>query len=122
MQMIKHPVRLTLGCDRDMMLVLRMTAVGVLAQACLGLDRADEIKLAVDEAAKPFMAAAEQLMVEFCCKDDGLHIVIGAADRAPITPDPTEWMVLLCVLESMGCTVNVIGGENPCALELICRD
>ena len=121
MQMIKHPVRLTLGCDRDMMLVLRMTTVGVLAQAAFGLDRADEIKLAVDEAAKPFMTVADALCVEFSYVEDGLHITIGAENGAAITPDPTEWMVLLCVLESMGCTVNVIGGENPRALELICR-
>ena len=121
MQMIKHPVRLTLGCDRDMMLVLRMTTVGVLAQASFGLDRADEIKLAVDEAAKPFMSVAESITAEFVYVQDGLHITIGATDRTPIAPDPTEWMVLLCVLESMGCSVNVIGEENPCALELICR-
>ena len=29
-------------------------------------------------------------------------------------------VVLLCVLESMGCEVKVWGGENPHALELIC--
>lgn len=121
MQKIKQPVRLTLGCDNDMMLVLRMTTMGVLAQASFGLDRADEIKLAVDEAAKQFMSAAEMLMVEYTFLPDGLKITVGAENRAPIMPNPDEWMVLLCVLESMGCSVNVVGGDAPCALELICH-
>lgn len=120
MQKIKQPVRLTFGCDNDMLLVLRMTTVGVLAQAAFGLDRADEIKLAVDEAAKQFMCA-EALQVEFCFLTDGLRITVGAADGKAICPNPDEWMVLLCVLESMGCTVNAVGGDAPCALELICH-
>lgn len=121
MQKIKQPVRLTLGCDNDMMLVLRMTTVGVLAQSSFGLDRADEIKLAVDEAAKQFMAASDMLMVEYDFLPDGLKITLGAQNRAPITPNPDEWMVLQCVLESMGCEVNAVGGDAPCALELICH-
>lgn len=121
MQKIKQPVRLTIGCDNDMLLVLRMTTVGVLAQAAFGLDRADEIKLAVDEAAKQFMAAADALTVEYRFLPDGLCISVGAADRSAITPNPDEWMVLLCVLESMGCSVNVVGEGAPSALELICH-
>lgn len=121
MQMSKQPVRLTFGGDSDMMLVLRMTTVGVLAQTRFGLDRVDEIKLAVDEAAKPFISASELIDVEYAFVGDDLHITIGAQDGKPLSPDPAEWMVLLCVLESMNCAVNVLGGEAPYALELICR-
>ena len=121
--MENRQVRLTFSCDNDMMLVLRMTTVGVLAQAAFGLDRADEIKLAVDEAAKQFMALAgtQRLMAEYTMQPDGLHIVIGTENRAPVSPDPDEWMVLTCVLESMGCQVKVWGEQAPCALELICN-
>lgn len=115
-------VKLTFECDNCMMLVLRMTTVGVLTQASMALDRVDEIKLAVDEAAKQFIASAGQrtLMAEYSTEDDGLHIVIGTEDGSSIAPNADEWMVLLCVLESMGCEVKVWGGENPHALELIC--
>ena len=115
-------VKLTFECDNCMMLVLRMTTVGVLTQASMALDRVDEIKLAVDEAAKQFLAAAgaRKLMAEYTAAEDGLHIVIGTVDGSPIAPNADEWMVLLCVLESMGCEVKVWGGENPHALELIC--
>lgn len=120
--MSNRQVKLTFGCDNCMMLVLRMTTVGVLAQASMALDRVDEIKLAVDEAAKQFISAAggKTLMAEYTMGGDALHIVIGTEDGSPIAPNADEWMVLLCVLESMGCEVNVWGGENPHALELIC--
>ena len=95
-------VKLTFECDNCMMLVLRMTTVGVLTQASMALDRVDEIKLAVDEAAKQFLAAAgaRKLMAEYTAAEDGLHIVIGTEDGSPIAPNADEWMVLLCVLES----------------------
>lgn len=120
--MSNRQVKLTFGSDNSMMLVLRMTTVGVLAQASMALDRVDEIKLAVDEAAKQFISAADgkTLMAEYTMDGDGLHIVIGTEDGSSIAPNADEWMVLLCVLESMGCEVNVWGGENPHALELIC--
>lgn len=117
-------IQLTFPAVDSAMLVLRMTTVGVLAQAGLALDEADGVKLAVDEAAKQFMACAREkrLSVSYAAEADGLHITIGLADGTAIAPDPEEWMVLLCVLESMVCTVNVLGGENaPHALELICR-
>lgn len=116
-------IQLMLPALDSAMLVLRMTTVGVLAQAGLALDEADGIKLAVDEAAKQFIACAkeERLSVSYASEADGLHITIGFADGAAISPDPEEWMVLLCVLKSMVCAVNVLGGDAPRALELVCR-
>lgn len=121
--MDNRQVKLTFSADNSMMLVLRMTTVGVLAQASFDLDRADEIKLAVDEAAKQFIALAgdRTLKAEYAAQPDGLHIVIGTEDQSTISPDPDEWMVLTCVLESMGCHVEAWGGESPYALELICN-
>lgn len=118
-------IQLTFPASDSAMLVLRMTTVGVLAQAGMALDEADGIKLAVDEAAKQFMTCAREkrLSVSYDALEEGLRITIGMADGVAIAPDPDEWMVLLCVLESMVCTVNVLGGEDaPYALELICRD
>lgn len=122
--MEERKVKLTFSCDDGMMLVLRMTTVGVLAQAAFGLDRADEIKLAVDEAAKQFVAAAagtKTLTAEYIGSESGLRIVIGTEDHSTIAPNPDEWLVLTCVLESMGCEVNTLGGDAPYALELICH-
>lgn len=117
-------IQLTFPASDSAMLVLRMTTVGVLAQVGLALDVVDGIKLAVDEAARQFVTCAreKQLSASFAQAEDGLHIIIGVADGTAIAPDPEEWMVLLCVLESMVCTVNVLGAEDaPHALELICR-
>lgn len=121
--MENRQVKLTFGADNGMMLVLRMTTVGVLAQAAFGLDRTDEIKLAVDEAAKQFIALANGrlLKAEYILKADGLRIVIGTEDQSAIFPNPDEWMVLNCVLESMGCEVKAWGDDSPYALELICH-
>lgn len=121
--MENRQVKLTFGADNGMMLVLRMTTVGVLAQAAFGLDRTDEIKLAVDEAAKQFIALANGrlLKAEYILQADGLRIVIGTEDQSAISPNPDEWMVLNCVLESMGCEVKAWGDDSPYALELICH-
>lgn len=117
-------IQLKFPAAEPSLLVLRMTTVGVLAQAGMPLEAADQIKLAVDEAARQFIACAREecLLATFAPEADGLHIRIGTTGGTAIAPDPEEWMVLLCVLESMGCRVNVQGGEGlPEAVELICR-
>lgn len=45
-----EPIVLDLPADRDLMLVIRLTAAGVIARAGVTIDRMDEIKMAVEEA------------------------------------------------------------------------
>ena len=100
--MLKEAVELRLPAQRSMMLVIRLTTAGVIARAGLGVDRMDDVKMAVEEACSclmdnsagllclTFRDAGEKLLIQARCED-------GAA--RPAAAD--EMAVVQCILEAL---------------------
>lgn len=82
------PIELTLPADPNLMLVVRLTAAGVIARAGATVDRLDELKMAVEEACLCLMeqrCAPERLSLRFECREGRLSICATAMD-APARP------------------------------------
>ena len=121
-------VELKLPAQRSMMLVIRLTTAGVIARAGLGVDRMDDVKMAVEEACACLMGdgAPGTLKLRFAEADGQLWINVCADDgcAAPIA-NPDELQVEKCILEALvdGATLHVMdsmvrGVELRVALEV----
>ncbi len=99
--MQNRTVELSVPAHRDMMLVLRLTTAGVVARAGLGVDRINDVKMAVEEACALIIetARADMLRLTFATDADALTICIcgGACECA----DEDEMQVVRCILESL---------------------
>ena len=99
--MQNRTVELSVPAHRDMMLVLRLTTAGVVARAGLGVDRINDVKMAVEEACALIIetARADVLRLTFAIDADALNICIcgGACECA----DEDETQVVRCILESL---------------------
>lgn len=103
--MLKQPVELKLPAERGMMLVLRLTTAGVVARAGLGVDRMDDVKMAVEEACNCIIGddhAAETLRLSFSNDEKDLRIRICADNGcASAAAAEDEMSVVRCILESL---------------------
>ena len=106
--MDSRTVELSVSADKDMMLVIRMTAAGALSRAGLTIDDIEDMKLAVDEACLSLMAQPvryERLSATFSLAPSGVRLRVAglspregdAARQNPAEDDE----VLRCVLEAM---------------------
>ena len=107
-------VELKLPAQRGMMLVIRLTTAGVIARAGLGVDRVDDVKMAVEEACACLMGdgATGTLRLRFAEADGQLLINVCADDGcAAPQADPDELRVEKCILEALvdGATLHVTG-------------
>ena len=101
--MQNRTVELSVPAHRDMMLVLRLTTAGVVARAGLGVDRINDVKMAVEEACALIIetARADMLRLTFATDADALTICIcGGACEYECT-DEDEMQVVRCILESL---------------------
>ena len=121
--MLKQPIELKLPAERNMMLVLRLTTAGVVARAGLGVDRMDDVKMAVEEACNCIIGddnAAETLRLTFANDNQQLVIRICADDGcAAAKAENDELSVIRCILESLVDGVDVcMNGNAIGAIEL----
>ena len=103
--MLKQPIELKLPAERNMMLVLRLTTAGVVARAGLGVDRMDDVKMAVEEACTCIIGddnAAETLRLTFATNEEHLVIRICADNGCSAAKaQEDELSVIRCILESL---------------------
>lgn len=121
--MLKQPIELKLPAERNMMLVLRLTTAGVVARAGLGVDRMDDVKMAVEEACNCIIgddSAAETLRLTFCNDEQNLVIRICADDGcAAARAEEDELSVIRCILESLVDSVDIrVKDEKLSGVEL----
>lgn len=79
-----NSIELILPADRNLMLVIRLTAAGVIARAGITVDRMDELKMAVEEACSCLLEQnhpPERLHLKFVCVDDRLEINVAGLDE-----------------------------------------
>lgn len=117
--MLKQPVELKLPAERNMMLILRLTTSGVVARAGLGVDRMDDVKMAVEEACNCLIgddSTAETLRLTFTNDDKNLMIRICADDGcAAAAAEEDEMGVVRCILESLVDGVDIRTRNNRIA-------
>ena len=101
-----RPIELTLPANQDLMLVIRLTAAGVIARAGVTVDRMDALKMAVEEACGCLMDQQNpprMLRLRFACERDSLLIRADALDceaqRGEATENELE--VMRCILEAL---------------------
>ena len=121
--MLKQPVELKLPAERNMMLVLRLTTAGVVARAGLGVDRMDDVKMAVEEACNCILGEdnpAQTLRLRFFTDDKNLTIRICADDGcAAAAAQDDEMSVVRCILESLVDGVDIhVKDEKLSGVEL----
>ena len=103
---LKAPVELSVAADRGMMLVIRLTAAGVIARAGLTIDAMDSLKMATEEACSCLIAQEnppERLAVRFACEDNDLviRVIAGADEDVQGNVDETELEIVRCILASL---------------------
>jgi len=99
--------------------VLRSVTAVVAGHTTLGIDRVDDLRLAVSEAAGRLIRASEQrgtLRASFAERDGGLHLQItlrdGAAPQWPpaATADPLSWIVIDTLTDA---AEESLDGDDP---------
>ena len=104
--LLRAPVELTLPADRDLMLVVRLTAAGVAARAGVTVDRMDEIKMAIEEACGCMIEQANppaRLRLRFCVEAGRLAVSAEGLDAAIESGDTgeAELDVMRCILDAL---------------------
>jgi anti-sigma regulatory factor (Ser/Thr protein kinase) len=122
-------VDLLVEAQKDMMLIVRMTTLGVLARAGLTLDDMDDMKMAVDEAFCSLIeqsAGYEQIALHYEYDSDKACVRLsgqGGCRASANEYDCREDEILRCVLESMadevlikklGCSTTQIELKKRC--------
>ena len=97
------PVVLNLPADQNLMLVIRLTAAGVIARAGATVDRMDDMKMAVEEACGCLMEQVNpprRLELRFTVREGRLAIRAEAleagAETGDLTPENLE--IMRCIL------------------------
>ena len=102
----QQPIELILPADANLMLVIRLTAAGVIARAGITVDRMDTLKMAVEEACGCLIEQRNppsRIHLRFSCADGSLLIHAEALDAASPAGETTEneLEVMRCILESL---------------------
>lgn len=100
------PIVLNLPADRNLMLVVRLTAAGVIAKAGATIDRMDDIKMAVEEACGCLMDQRNppgRINLCFQVADRRLEVRAEATDipRASGDIDADALEIMTCILQSL---------------------
>lgn len=107
------PVELKVPAQKNSMLIIRLTAAGVIARAGLTVDRLDDAKMAIEEACTCLIEASDPpkcLKLTFTDAGDGLHILIcGDCDCGGQSVEGDELNVVRCILESLADGVEIRG-------------
>ena len=97
------PIVLNLPADQNLMLVIRLTAAGVIARAGATVDRMDDIKMAVEEACGCLMEQVNpprRLNLRFTAREGQLYIRAEAleadTEAGDLTSDALE--IMRCIL------------------------
>lgn len=119
-------VRLSVPGQNEMMLLVRLTTLGVLARANLTLDAADDVKMAVEEAAACLirLSRCSSVDIRYEIEAQRLRIQLSGESCAACwqgqTPD--ELGTIRYILESMVDEVKLSGTETGrSTIELIKR-
>ncbi len=100
--------------------VLRSVTAVVAGHTPLGIDRVDDLRLAVSESAGRLIRAGEQqgsLRASFAVDPAGLHIQLALRDASipqwPLGPDadPLSWIVIETLTDT---AEEALDGEDPC--------
>ena len=101
-----EPIELCLPADPELMLVIRLTAAGVIARAGATVDRMDDLKLAVEEACACLMEQVNpprRLCLRFAAGENRLRLRAEALDAAlecgDVDDDALE--VMRCILDAL---------------------
>ena len=99
-------VELSLPAEKDMMLLVRLAASGVLARSGVTVDRLDDVKMAVEEACCCMIGqigGTSRICLRFDLEEDRLFFTCTAADgcAAGTALNPAEREIALCILESL---------------------
>ena len=119
---LDRPVELAVPAKRSMMLVLRLTAAGVVARAGLTVDRMDDVKLAVEEACSCLIGESggpEALRLRFAQDGDCLRVTVRGEGGEPVSLSEDEREVVRCILESLADGAQIrMDGEAVSEIEL----
>ena len=122
-------VDLLVAAQKEMMLIVRMTTLGVLARAGLTLDDMDDMKMAVDEAFGRLIEQSvgyEQIALHYEYDGEAASVRLsgqGGCMAASSEDDSSKDEILRCVLEFMadevligkrGCTTAQIELKKRC--------
>ena len=107
-----EPIELCLPADPELMLVIRLTAAGVIARAGATVDRMDDLKLAVEEACACLMEQVNpprRLCLRFAAGENRLRLRAEALDAArqcgDVDDDALE--VMRCILLSLADSASI---------------
>lgn len=100
------PIVLNLPADRNLMLVVRLTAAGVIAKAGVTIDRMDDIKMAVEEVCGCLMDQQNppgRINLCFQVVDRRLEVRAEATDipHAVGDIDADALEIMTCILQSL---------------------
>lgn len=101
-----EPIVLNLPADQNLMLVIRLTAAGVIARAGVTVDRMDELKMAVEETCACLMEQRNPpRRIELCfrARKDALEIRADAldAEQAVGDTDADALEIITCIIGSL---------------------
>lgn len=109
-------IELTVPAEERMMMVIRLTTAGVVTRANLTLDAADDVKMAVEEAAGCLIkfSGCARLRIGYNIGGDELRIYVRAecTDLTPMEQTQDELYTIRCILESMVDEVLLSGRQR----------
>jgi len=109
-------INLCVSAERSMLLIIRMTTVGVMSRVGLTLDEMDDMKLAIDEACNLMIlqkSGCQMLEIQYEYNDSFVRVHIsGQGTCAPSDAEPSSDIsmqeVVLCILQSMVDEVSMV--------------
>lgn len=110
-------IEMSLPAERDMMIVVRLTASGVLARSGLSLDALGDLKMAVEEACTCLISQISgcgRLDLRFELGENATRINCRCADCCTMgeAVNPAEIEVVQCILESMVDSAEIITNDG----------
>ncbi len=109
---LKAPVELVVAADSESMLIVRLTAAGVLTRAGSTIDKMDQLKSAVEEACTCLVQQThppKRMALQFSCEGETfVFAVAGIEEECPCGDmDETEMEVVRCILEGVADDVHL---------------
>ena len=109
---LKTPVDLVLAASSDSMLIVRLTAAGVLARAGATMERMDALKSAVEEACNCLVTQdnpPERMALRFFCECERLNFKVECVQSESLCGDidETEAEIIRCILQGVADEVHL---------------
>ncbi|MDL2205962.1 hypothetical protein LJC33_03485 [Eubacteriales bacterium OttesenSCG-928-N13] len=117
-------VELIVPAEDNMMLVIRLATMGVISRANLTLDKADDLKMAVEEAASCLIrfSKCDQIQLQYLLGDEKLRVLLSGDNCLHCWAEQKkdELYTIQYILESMVDQVQLSGtDEGLTSIELI---